>query len=37
MITHGRGYLFGIEDDNEEEYEIKETVLKVAESEEDYE
>ncbi len=36
MITHGRGYLFGIED-NEEEYEIKETVLKVAESEEDYE
>lgn len=26
-----------IEDDNEEEYKIKETVLKVAESEEDYE
>lgn len=36
MITHGRGYLFGIED-NKEEYEIKETLLKVAESEEDYE
>ena len=36
MITHGRGYLFGIED-NEEEYEIKETVLKVAESEGEYE
>ena len=36
MITHGRGYLFGIED-NEEEYEIKETVLKVAESEGKYE
>ena len=36
MITHGRGYLFGIED-NKENYEIKEKVLKVAESEEDYE
>ena len=36
MITHGRGYLFGIEE-NEEEYEIKETVLKVAESGEKYE
>ena len=36
MITHGRGYLFGIED-NEEEYEIKETVLKAAESGEKYE
>ena len=36
MITHGRGYLFGIED-NVEEYEIKETVLKVAESGEEYE
>ena len=36
MITHGRGYLFGIED-NAEEYEIKEAVLKVAESEEEYE
>ena len=36
MITHGRGYLFEIED-NEEEYEIKETVLKVAESGEKYE
>lgn len=36
MITRGRGYLFGIED-NEEEYEIKETVLKAAESGEKYE
>ncbi len=36
MITHGRGYLFGIED-NVKEYEIKETVLKVAESGEEYE
>ena len=36
MITHGRGYLFGIEE-NEEEYEIKETVLIVAESGEKYE
>ena len=31
MITHGRGYLFGIQD-NEEEYEIKEIGLKVAEN-----
>ena len=36
MITHGRGYLFGI-DENEEEYEKKEIVLKVAESGEKYE
>ena len=36
MITHGRGYLFGI-DDNEENYKMEEKMLQVAESEGDYE
>ena len=36
MITHGRGYLFGI-DDNEENYKMEEKMLQVAEGEGDYE
>ena len=38
MITHGRGYLFGIEDDELrfDEIDIEEE-RQVAESEEDYE
>jgi hypothetical protein len=32
MITHGRGYLFGLEDDNSKYYiEQKPDILKVAE------
>lgn len=34
MITHGRGYLFGIEDDNENLH-IGEEILLVAEDEGD--
>lgn len=40
MITHGRGYLFGSSDNEEEQYDYEvpdNVILKVAESEADYE